>query len=39
MSAPKVLILGGTEFMGRALINELKLIKDKQPESTLYNPI
>ena len=34
MEAPKVLILGGTEFMGRSLINNLKKIKEKQPEST-----
>ena len=33
METAKVLILGGTEFMGRALLNELKVIKEKNPKS------
>lgn len=36
MSAPKVLILGGTEFMGKAILTRLKSIKDEQPESSRH---
>ena len=35
MSAPKILILGGTEFMGRSLIEKLKLFSDNEQSESI----